>query len=60
MCIRDSDTNRHGPLSIKLFELSHGGDKTKQLEALDAALLAIDARSKLWDCVLSKINENNI
>ena len=56
----DIDTNRHGPLSIKLFELSHGGDKTKQLEALDAALLAIDARSQLWDCVLSKINENNI
>ena len=54
----DIDTNRHGPLSLKLFELSHGGDQAKQLDALNAALLAIDARSKLWDCVLSKISEN--
>tara|TARA_B100001559_G_C16393182_1_gene572216 strand:+ start:61 stop:834 length:774 start_codon:yes stop_codon:yes gene_type:complete len=56
----DIDTNRHGPLSIKLFDLSHDGDKSKQLEALDAAIVAINARSQLWDCVLSKINENNI
>ena len=54
----DIDTNRHGPLSIKLFELSHGDDHIKQLEALNASLLAIDARYKLWDCVLSTINRN--
>jgi len=56
----DIDSNRHGPLSLELFKLSHGDDDAKKHEAIDAALSAIDAMAKLWDCVLFKINQNNI
>jgi hypothetical protein len=51
----DIDSSRHGPLSLKLYEISINNDSKKQHEALDAAILSLDSRMKLWTGILTAI-----
>ena len=51
----DVDSSRHGPLSMKLYEISINDDSKKQHEALDAAIISIDSRRKLWTGILKAI-----
>ena len=52
----DIDSNRHGPLSIKLYEISVNKNHVKEKEALDAAIIAVESRIKLWTCISKKIS----
>ena len=49
----DGDT--HGPLALRMLELLCGDDEVKWNEAKEAALLALQARKKLWDGVMTMI-----
>lgn len=51
----DIDSNRHGPLAIKLYELSVKNDLMKINESLDAAIIAIDSRTNLWSGIYKAI-----
>jgi len=51
----DVDSSRHGPLSLRLYEISINNDSKKQHEALDAAILSLDSRMKLWTGILTAI-----
>ncbi len=53
----DIDSNRHGPLSLKLYNHTINNDPYKTREALDVSMVAIDARYKLWNSILYKMNE---
>ena len=53
----DIDSNRHGPLSLKLYNHTINNNPYKTREALDASLIAIDARYNFWSSILYKINE---
>ena len=53
----DIDGNRHGPLSLKLYNHTNNNDPHKTREALDVSMIAIDARYKLWSSILYKMNE---
>lgn len=46
----DGDT--HGPLALRMLESLCGDDEVKWNEAQEAALLALNARKKLWDGVV--------
>ena len=46
----DGDT--HGPLALRMVESLCGNDEVKWHEAQEAALLALNARNKLWDGVV--------
>ena len=50
------DSNRHGPLSVKLYENSVNNDYIKEIEALDAAIIAVESRIKLWTCISKEIS----
>lgn len=52
----DIDSNRHGPLSLKLYEISINQDIKKEHEALDAAIISLDSRIQLWTGILKEIN----
>jgi hypothetical protein len=40
---------------MKLYEISINDDSKKQHEALDAAIISIDSRRKLWTGILKAI-----
>jgi hypothetical protein len=50
------DNDSHGPLSAKLFKTVVGTDPERLAEALDAALVALDARKALLDAILDEIS----
>ena len=52
----DIDSNRHGPLSVKLYEKSVNKNYIKEKEALDAAIIAVESRIKLWTCISKEIS----
>ena len=49
------DEDFHGPLSLRMLNAFIDGDAQKAREAEDAALLAIDARTRFWDGVLQAL-----
>ena len=51
----DVDSSRHGPLSLRLYEISINNDRKKQHEAYDAAIISLDSRMKLWTGILKAI-----
>lgn len=51
----DVDSDSHGPLSVKLFNVVVGNDSVKLKEALEAALDALNARQKFLDAILNKL-----
>ena len=53
----DIDGNRHGPLSLKLYNHFIYNDQNKANEPVDAALTAIEARHKLWSAILGEIED---
>lgn len=53
------DTDSHGPLSIKLFKTVIGNDQKILNEALDAALIALQARKVFLDEILKEIISKN-
>lgn len=50
------DTDRHGPLSARLFRTVVGGDPEKLAEALDAAIQGLNARKALLDSILVRVS----
>ena len=54
------DSNRHGPLSVKLYENSVNNNYIKERESLDAAIIAVESRIKLriklWTCISKEIS----
>tara|TARA_Y100000996_G_scaffold138680_1_gene105720 strand:+ start:1252 stop:2025 length:774 start_codon:yes stop_codon:yes gene_type:complete len=56
----DIDSNRHGPLSIQLLDQAIDNDPQKHMEAVDAAIIAIDSRFMLWSSILNKIKSLKI
>jgi hypothetical protein len=53
------DNDTHGPLSAKLFKTVIGADNLKLKEALDAALIALEARKCFLDAMLNEIRVTN-
>lgn len=49
------DGDSHGPLALKMLEMLCNDEESKWEEAKNAALIALDARIKLWDQVYSEI-----
>jgi hypothetical protein len=52
------DEDFHGPLSLRMLEAFIGDDAKKAREAQDAALLAIEARTRFWDGVFEALPGN--
>jgi len=52
------DGDFHGPMSMRMLELLCEDDKTKIVQAEEAAIDAIKARIKFWDGVLLAIESN--
>jgi len=52
------DEDFHAPLSLRMLEAFIDGDAKKAREAEDAALLAIDARTRFWDGVFDALPGN--
>lgn len=52
------DEDFHGPLSLRMLDAFIDGDAKKAREAEDAALLAIEARSRFWDGVFEALPGN--
>lgn len=55
----DVDSNRHGPLSLILFEKSCENNDLKYNQALDAAIKSIEIRYDLWTGIHKKITSMN-
>lgn len=51
------DTDVHGPMAFNMIERICGDDDKKWTEARDAAIFGIQSRVKLWDSVVSTINQ---
>lgn len=45
------DSNIHGPVSLRMVEFFIQNDPIKKIEAVEAAISAINARIQFWDCV---------
>ena len=54
----DLDSHEHGPLSARLFRSSTAEDDQKRSEALEAAIIAVRARSRYLDATLEAIRSN--
>jgi hypothetical protein len=55
----DVDSNRHGPLSLILFNKSCESDDLKYNQAMDAAIKSIEIRYNLWTGIHKKIDSIN-
>ena len=55
----DVDSNRHGPLSLILFNKSCECDDLKYNQAMDAAIKSIEIRYNLWTGIHKKIDSMN-
>ena len=55
----DVDSNRHGPLSLILFNKSCESDDSKYNQAVDAAIKSIEIRYNLWTGIHKKIDSIN-
>ena len=54
------DSDFHAPMSIRMVDILCDNDKTKIIEATDAAIAAIDARISFWDGVHDSIKAGKI
>lgn len=52
------DGEVHGPMAIKMVEVLCENDSQKWREATQTAIVAIEARIKLWDGILNAITQN--
>ncbi len=53
------DGDEHGALGREMVALLCGDDSTKQREAADAAIAALEARIRLWDRILESIGKGS-
>ena len=51
------DSDEHGPAAKAILAAATGGDPLRELQVLDAARLSIEARIRLWDRLLTSLNE---
>lgn len=51
------DGGHHGPLSRRMVELLCRGEERLRAEAIEAALLALEARVELWDAIVAKFDQ---
>ena len=51
------DSDEHGPAAKAILAAATAGDPLRELQVLDAARLSIEARIRLWDGLLTSLNE---
>lgn len=51
------DGGHHGPLARRMVELLCRGEERLRAEAIEAALLALEARVELWDAIVAKFDQ---
>jgi len=51
------DSDEHGPAAKAILAAAIAGDPLRGLQVLDAARLSIEARIRLWDGLLTSLNE---